>query len=346
MAEEAVGLDFEKPILELELKIAEIKNLNSAETVNLEQEIKSLEEKRDNLIREIFSALTPWQRVQIARHPKRPHSLDYIQGLFTDFTELHGDRNFADDTALVGGCAFFESVPVIVLGHQKGRSVEDSMMRNFGMMHPEGYRKALRLMKLAEKFQKPIITFIDTPGAYPGVGAEERGQAEAIAKNLREMSVLKTPIISVVIGEGGSGGALGIGVADRILMLENAWYSVISPEGCAAILFRDASQASVAASALKLTAQDLYALKVIDEIVPEPLGGAHRNLTSVVNSLRAILSRHIAELAAWDAPHLLENRYEKYRRMGVWTEKAEETKKITKRSTKKKKTEQDVNSAQ
>ena len=216
--------------------------MTAGESVNFEEEIKSLQEKRDQMIREIFATLTPWQRVQIARHPKRPHTMDYIQDIFTDFIELHGDRAFADDQALVGGLAFLDSVPVVVMGQQKGRNVEESMSRNFGMMHPEGYRKALRLMKLAEKFNRTIITFIDTPGAYPGIGAEERGQAEAIARNLREMSVLKVPVISVVIGEGGSGGALGIGVSDRILMLENAWYSVISPEGCAAILFGDAAR--------------------------------------------------------------------------------------------------------
>lgn len=320
MTEEFVALDFEKPILALESKIVEIKSLNSAETVNLDKEIKSLEEKRDKLIKEIFSSLTPWQKVQLARHPKRPYTLDYIQSLFTDFTELHGDRSFSDDAALVGGCAFFESIPVIVMGQQKGRTVEESMMRNFGMMHPEGYRKALRLMKLAEKFQKPVITFIDTAGAYPGIGAEERGQAEAIAKNLREMSILKVPIISIVIGEGGSGGALGIGVADRILMLENAWYSVISPEGCAAILFRNASRAQDAAQALKLTAKDLYNLKVVDEIVPEPLGGAHRNLDSVVVSLKGILARHLKELKNKEISALLKERYAKFRQMGAWTE--------------------------
>ena len=323
MAEEISALDFELPIVQLETKIEEIKSLNSGETVNLDQEIKSLEEKRDSLIKEIFSSLTPWQRVQLARHPKRPHTRDYIQALFTDFTELHGDRCFADDAAMIGGCALFEGAPVMVLGHQKGRTVEDSMMRNFGMMHPEGYRRALRLMKLAEKFNRPIITFIDTPGAYPGIGAEERGQAQAIAVNLREMSRLKVPVVSVVIGEGGSGGALGIGIADRILMLENAWYSVISPEGCAAILFRDAARAADAAKAIKLTAQDLFSLKIIDEIVPEPPGGAHRDLSAVAGSMRAAFSKHLKELSAIGASDLPQKRYEKFRQMGVWRETAE-----------------------
>ncbi|MBI2119712.1 MAG: acetyl-CoA carboxylase carboxyltransferase subunit alpha [Elusimicrobia bacterium] len=337
MAEEFRGLEFEKPILDLESKISEIRSLNSLQSVDLDQEIKSLEEKKEQLMREIFSNLNPWQRVQLARHPKRPHTLDYIQGLFTDFIELHGDRNFADDPAIVGGCAFLDGVPVILFGQQKGRNIEDSMMRNFGMMHPEGYRKALRLMKLAEKFGKPIISFIDTPGAYPGVEAEERGQAEAIARNLREMAKLKVPFVSVVIGEGGSGGALGIGVADQILMLENAWYSVISPEGCAAILFRDASRAQDAAKALKLTAQDLLSLKVIDEIIPEPLGGAQRDFDQVLASLKKSLIRHLAGLQSLEASSLLEKRYQKYRVIGSWVEKSQkEVKKSASRSRSKK----------
>lgn len=323
MPEELTGLDFEQPILELDSKIMELKNMSSlgkTGTINFDEEIKALEEKRDELMKEIYASLTPWQRVQLARHPKRPYTLDYIHALFTDFIELHGDRNFGDDPALVGGLAFFESQPVVVMGHQKGRSVEESMMRNFGMMHPEGYRKALRLMELAEKFHKPVITFVDTAGAYPGIGAEERGQAEAIAKNLREMSALKTPIISIVIGEGGSGGALGIGVADRILMLENAWYSVISPEGCAAILFRDAAKAPDAAKALKLTAQDLISLKIIDEIVQEPLGGAHRNWESVTQALKSIIGQNLKDLQSEKISKLLEKRYEKYREIGYWIE--------------------------
>ncbi|MBI1979225.1 MAG: acetyl-CoA carboxylase carboxyltransferase subunit alpha [Elusimicrobia bacterium] len=318
--DEFKGLEFEKPILDLDSKIAEIRSLSSVQSVNLVEEIKSLEENSNQLMQEIFSSLTPWQRVQLARHPRRPHTSDYIQSLFTDFIELHGDRNFADDPALVGGCAFLGEKPVMVLGHQKGRTFDDAMLRNFGMMHPEGYRKALRLMQMAEKFNRPIITFIDTPGAYPGIGAEERGQAEAIARNLREMSQLEVPVVSVVIGEGGSGGALGIGVTDRILMLENAWYSVISPEGCAAILFRDSARASDAATALKLTAENLNSLGIIDEIVPEPLGGAQRDFSPVVASLQASLSKHLTELQSLSTEELLEKRYQKYRKMGVWKE--------------------------
>ncbi len=321
MADDAVSiLEFEKPILDIETKIEEFRNMTAGESVNFEEEIKSLQEKRDQMIREIFATLTPWQRVQIARHPKRPHTMDYIQDIFTDFIELHGDRAFADDQALVGGLAFLDSVPVVVMGQQKGRNVEESMSRNFGMMHPEGYRKALRLMKLAEKFNRTIITFIDTPGAYPGIGAEERGQAEAIARNLREMSVLKVPVISVVIGEGGSGGALGIGVSDRILMLENAWYSVISPEGCAAILFRDAARSPDAAKSLKLTAQDLLEIKVIDEMVPEPAGGAHSNFPEVSASLKKALLSNVTELKSVKPETLVKNRYQKYRKLGAWTE--------------------------
>ncbi len=320
--DEIVGLEFEKPVLELESKIAEIKSLSASQSlsVSLTEEVKSLEEKRNQIMQDIFSNLTPWQRVQLARHPRRPHTLDYIQALFTDFTELHGDRNFADDPALVGGCAFLEGAPVIVMGQQKGRSIEESMLRNFGMMHPEGYRKALRLMELAEKFSKPIILFIDTPGAYPGIGAEERGQAEAIARNLREMALLKVPLISIIIGEGGSGGALGLGITDRILMLENAWYSVISPEGCAAILFRDATKASHAAEALKLTAKDLKSFGIIDEIVSEPLGGAHRDFPSVILTLKASLQRHLKDLNLLEEKELLEKRYEKFRILGSWKE--------------------------
>ena len=335
MPEETTALDFEIPIVELENKISEIRNLNQNGMTNFDQEIKALEEKRKKLIEQVFAALSPWQRVQLARHPKRPHTLDYLGSIFTDFTELHGDRLFSDDAALVGGTAFLGSQPVMVMGQQKGRNIEDSMMRNFGMMNPEGYRKALRLMKLAEKFNLPVVIFIDTPGAYPGIGAEERGQAEAIALNLREMSVLKIPTIAVVIGEGGSGGALGIGVTDRILMLENAWYSVISPEGCAAILFRDAAKAPDAARALKLTAQDLLEHKVIDEVVPEPCGGAHRNLAAISDTLRQAIEKQLKGLQSIPTEQLLEERYAKYRRLGVWSEsKAKEIQAGTKKSKK------------
>lgn len=323
MADETSILDFEIPIVELENKIAEIRTLNQSETVNLDQEIKSLEDKRDSLIREIFSGLTPWQKVQLSRHLKRPHTRDYVQAVFADFTEIHGDRLFGDDAALLAGTAFLGEEPVIVMGHQKGRSIEDSMMRNFGMMHPEGYRKALRLMKLAEKFRIPVVTFIDTAGAYPGIGAEERGQAQAIALNLMEMSALKTPIVSVVIGEGGSGGALGIGVTDRILMLENSWYSVISPEGCAAILFHDAARAQDTSRLLKLTAQDLLEIGVVDEVVAEPAGGAHRNALSIFETVSDALQKHLKELKSVPMDKLLDQRYEKYRKQGLWTESKE-----------------------
>ncbi len=323
MSDKTIALEFERPIIELEAKISEIRSLNQAhQNVDLDEEIKSLEEKRDKLMREIFSSLTAWQRVLLARHPKRPHTSDYVAALFTDFIELHGDRNFADDPAVVTGIGFFEAFPVMVIGTRKGRTIDESMHRNFGMMHPEGYRKALRIMKMAEKFQRPVIAFIDTPGAYPGIEAEERGQAEAIARNLREMSALKVPIIAVVIGEGGSGGALGIGVADHILMLENAWYSVISPEGCAAILFRDAAKAPDAAKALKLTANELLGLKVIDEIISEPLGGAHRDFKVVVAGLKSAISRNLQKLQSTPIKDLLDNRYKKYRRMGVWSDQA------------------------
>ncbi|MBU2567822.1 MAG: acetyl-CoA carboxylase carboxyltransferase subunit alpha [Elusimicrobia bacterium] len=261
---------------------------------------------------------TPAQKVLLARHPKRPYTLDYISAMFTDFTELHGDRAFADDKAIVAGLAVFDETPVLIMGQQKGRTVEENIERNFGMMHPEGYRKALRLMKLAEKFSKPIIIFIDTPGAYPGIGAEERGQSEAIARNLREMSVIRTPVICVVIGEGGSGGALGIGVADRILMLENSYYSVISPEGCAAILFRDASKNDEAAAALKLTAQDLYQTGIIDEIIQEPAEGAHADPVGASRNISDSLKKHLVELKTIPVRELLVKRYRKYRKIGAF----------------------------
>lgn len=331
MPEEFSGLDFERPIIELENKIAELKKISANGTTQLPQidisrEIKALEEKLSQLQKEIYLNLTPAQKVQLARHPKRPYTSDYINLLFTDFIELHGDRNFADDKAIISGFAFFNGKSVAVVGHQKGRTVEENIYRNFGMAHPEGYRKALRVMKLAEKFSKPIIIFIDTPGAYPGIGAEERGQAEAIAKNLKEMSVLETPIICIVIGEGGSGGALGIGIADRILMLENSYYSVISPEGCAAILFRDASKSAEASQALKLTANDLYKFKVIDEIIPEPLGGAHKNPTQTAENIKSSIKKHLEELMNLPIKSLLELRYKKYRSIGIIKEKNKQKK--------------------
>lgn len=311
-------LDFERPIVELERKIRDMRDFATEERVDFTEEIGVLEEKLKKLQEEIYSNLTPWQRVQLARHPLRPHSLDYIALMTTDFLELHGDRNFADDKAVVGGFAKMEERAVLVIGQQKGRDTKQKLLRNFGMMHPEGYRKALRLMMLAASFQKPIVILVDTPGAYPGIGAEERGQAEAIARNLKEMSSLQVPIIISIIGEGASGGALGVGVGDRILMLENAWYSVISPEGCAAILWRDSSKAPQAAEALKLTAMDLSKLKIIDKIIPEPLGGAHRNYSQMARILKEEILLALSELELFSPEELVEKRLEKFRKMGEY----------------------------
>lgn len=320
MAEEIIGLEFEKPISELEKKIEELKSCAASEHLDFSDELRVLEEKCGELKRQIYGKLTPWQRVSIARHPQRPYTLDYVRMLCSDFIELHGDRTFSEDAAMVGGLAFFEGSPVVVIGHQKGRTVQESMRRNFGMPHPEGYRKALRLMKLAEKFKQPVLAFIDTPGAYPGIGAEERGQARAIALNLMEMAALRTPVLCAVIGEGGSGGALAIGMGDRLLMCENAWYSVISPEGCAAILFRDAARAPEAAAALKLTAPELKGMGIIDEMIAEPQGGAHRDPAATGEALRAALGRHLKELRSLSPDQLLENRYRKFRSLGTWRE--------------------------
>jgi acetyl-CoA carboxylase carboxyl transferase subunit alpha len=309
-------LEFEKPIVELERKIAEMREFASGENVELSREIEALEQKLDRLADEIYSKLTRWEKVQLARHPRRPYSLDYINALCTDFIELHGDRGYADDKAVVCGLGKFGSHKVALVGQQKARDTKGKLMRNFGMMHPEGYRKALRIMKLAEKFNIPILIFIDTPGAYPGIEAEERGQAEAIAHNIREMFRIRVPIIITIIGEGASGGALGIGVGDTILMLENAWYSVISPEGCAAILWRDQAKASEAAEALKLTAQDMLELKVIDKIIPEPKGGAHRNPQGVYELLKVEIKERLEHFLSLDSDDLLNQRLEKFRRMG------------------------------
>ncbi len=311
-------LEFEKPIFELEKKIAELKHLSSDGNLNLQSEVKKLEGRLEHVKKETFLRLTPWQRVQIARHPKRPYTLDYIQTIFTDFMELHGDRTFADDKALIGGFAKMDGQVFLVMGHQKGRDAKENIMRNFGSAHPEGYRKAIRLMRMAEKFQVPIIAFVDTPGAYPGIGAEERGQAYTIAYNLREMARVQVPIIVVVIGEGGSGGALGIGIGDRVLVLENAYYSVISPEGCAAILWKDRTKAPEAAAALKLTAKDLLELKLIDEVVKEPLGGAHRDLEQTAQNVKAVFKKYWKELQGIDGEELIHLRYQKFRRMGVF----------------------------
>jgi len=309
-------LEFERPIVDLERKIDELRQLSTG-TIDFGDEIKRLEKKARKLQEEIFAELTPWQKVQLSRHPSRPYMLDYAQLLFDDFVELHGDRAFADDESIVGGIARFDGREVLVIGHQKGRNTKENLRRNFGMSRPEGYRKAIRLMQLAARFNRPILTFIDTPGAYPGVGAEERGQAEAIAKNLEIMSSLATPFIATVIGEGGSGGALALGVGDRILMMEYAIYSVISPEGCASILWKDQSKVATAAEELKLTAPDLVRLGVCDEIVKEGVGGAHRDPKGTGDSLRAALKRHLDELCALDGAELLERRYKKYRAMGV-----------------------------
>jgi acetyl-CoA carboxylase carboxyl transferase subunit alpha len=313
-------LEFERPLLELENRIAELRASDDAQAAR--DEIGRLDERLKRLQHKVYSGLTPWQRAQLARHPKRPHTLDLFRLLLEDFIELHGDRVFGDDKAIVGGLARFEGDPVVAIGHQKGRDTRENIARNFGMPHPEGYRKALRLMELAAKFRKPIITFIDTPGAYPGLGAEERGQAQAIAHNLREMAGLGTPIVCVVTGEGGSGGALAIGVANRVLMLEHAIYSVISPEGCAAILWGDAAKAPEAAELMRVTAPDLLRLGVIDGIVPEPTGGAHRNWEETAQNLRGPLRNALWELRSLTPEELVAERYEKFRKIGVFEESA------------------------
>jgi acetyl-CoA carboxylase carboxyl transferase subunit alpha len=313
-------LEFEKPLLELEKQIDELKRLGEEREIDVDGELEGLQSKLDALRADIYKNLSPMQRVMVARHPRRPYTLDYLSTIFTDFIELHGDRLFRDDPAIVGGWARLAGISVMVVGHQKGRDTKENLKRNFGMPHPEGYRKALRLMEMASKFSAPVITLIDTPGAYPGLGAEERGQSEALARNILEMAGLETPIISCVIGEGGSGGALALGVADRVLMLENSVYSVISPEGCAAILWKDAGQRERAAEALKLTAEDLLRLKLIDEIVPEPVGGAHVDPDVTGEALRATLIRHVTELRKIRPEKLVKRRAEKYAAMGVFSE--------------------------
>ncbi len=314
------GLEFEKPLLELEKRIEELRKFTSGEKIDFSDEIKKLEEKAGRLKKEIFGSLTPWQKVQIARHPRRPYMLDYVELIFEDFIELHGDRVFADDKAIVGGLAKFDERSVVLIGQQKGKSTKENLSRNFGMPHPEGYRKALRLMKLAEKFNKPVITFIDASGAYPGVGAEERGQAGAIAQNLRELSLLQVPIIVMITGEGGSGGALAIGAGDRILMLEHSYYGVCTPEACASILWKDSSKASEAVKYMQITSDELLKLGLIDEIIKEPLGGAHRDYKLVSSNLKKALKKHLGELADTPVPELVKARYEKFRRMGEFIE--------------------------
>jgi acetyl-CoA carboxylase carboxyl transferase subunit alpha len=313
--------DFEKPVMELEKKIIEMEEYGKQTGVNLSEDLKRLTRKAQTLRKEIYSKLTPWQRVQLARHPDRPYTIDYINRMITDFIELHGDRNFADDPAIIAGLGIIGDYKVAIIGHQKGRDVKENLYRNFGMPNPEGYRKALRIMNLARKFNLPVLSFLDTPGAYPGIGAEERGQAEAIARNLFEMSHLPVPIIITIIGEGASGGALGIGVGDIILMMENCWYSVISPEGCAAILWRDNAKAPLAAEAMKLTAPDLLELKVIDKIIKEPSGGAHWDHDEATNLLSKALLGELNRLTKIDPKELVQLRIEKFSRMGYWIEK-------------------------
>lgn len=313
-------LEFERPIQELEKKISDMKDFSLGENIELSGEIASLEKKLERLRTDIYSGLTRWQRVQISRHPKRPYTLDYVNMMCTDFIELHGDRHYADDKAMVGGLASIEGRQMLIVGQQKGRDTKQKLARNFGMAHPEGYRKARRLFALADKFQLPIVILIDTPGAFPGIGAEERGQAEAIAKNIQVMFTLRVPIVVVIIGEGASGGALGIGIGDRVLMLEHSWYSVISPEGCAAILWRDSAKAPEAAEALKPTAEDLLSLGIIDRIIPEPAGGAHNDPKEAARLVKEQILVCLAELGQKDVDTLLRERLEKYRRMGAFEE--------------------------
>lgn len=315
-------LDFEVPIAELDENIAELKRVSEAEGVDRSAEISELEAHRDRLIGQIFANLTPWDKTLLARHPLRPYTMDCVRAIFDDFVELHGDRSFSDDKAIVGGCAFLDGKPVLVVGHQKGRDLKDRQFRNFGSAKPEGYRKALRLMKMAEKFGRPVISFVDTPAADCGLAAEERGISEAISRNMMEMARLKVPIIIIVIGEGGSGGAIGLGVGDRVIMQENAIYSVIPPESCATIIWRDAAKGPEAAEALKLTAQYALDFGLVDEVIPEPLGGAHRNYEAAAVTVKEALVRHLGQLQRLSQKRLLQERYDKFRRMGVFSEPA------------------------
>ncbi|HVU15927.1 MAG TPA: acetyl-CoA carboxylase carboxyltransferase subunit alpha [Candidatus Didemnitutus sp.] len=322
MERPAYLLEFEKPLRELEKQLESLHQQSLENNIDMTAELSAIEEKLEATKREIYSNLTPWQRVLVARHPKRPYALDYVASLFTDFEELHGDRQFRDDQALIGGTAFFEGRSVMVIAQQKGRNTKENIVRNFGMPQPEGYRKALRLMKLAEKFNLPVICFIDTPGAYPGVESEARHVSEAIAVNLREMALLRVPTIAVIVGEGGSGGALGIGVTDRVLIFENSYYSVISPEGCAAILWKDRANAPQAAEALKMNAANLKEFGVVEEVIPEPLGGAHNDPAAAAAALKDAFSRHLTELQAKSVENLLEERYGRYRELGAYRETA------------------------
>jgi len=313
-------LEFEKPLRELEKQIEQLNQQALENNIDVSAEISAIERKLAETQRAIYTSLTPWQRVLIARHPKRPYALDYVGLICENFQELHGDRQFKDDRALVGGTAIFAGQPVMIIAQQKGRETKEKIERNFGMPQPEGYRKALRLMRLAEKFSMPVLSFIDTPGAYPGIGSEERHVSEAIAVNLREMAMLRTPTVCVIVGEGGSGGALGIGVTDRVLIFENSYYSVISPEGCAAILWKDSAAAPKAAEALKLNADTLEKLGIVDEIIPEPFGGAHNNPNQSSAALKYALQKHLNDLRGLTAERLLETRYERYRHLGVYEE--------------------------
>lgn len=315
-------LDFEQPIAELEAKIEELRYVGNDASVNINDEIGRLQQRSRELTESIFSSLTPWQIARLARHPQRPYTLDYVSRIFTECEELHGDRSYADDPAIICGLARLEGQPVAIVGHQKGRNTNENLYRNFGMPRPEGYRKALRLMRLAERFRLPVLSFIDTPGAYPGVGAEERGQSEAIARNLMEMAGLRVPIVATVIGEGGSGGALAIGVADRLLMLEYSTYSVISPEGCASILWKSAEQAATAAEAMGITSRRLHALGLVDEVIAEPLGGAHRDVDRMAEDIKQALVRILAQLNQGHPDQLLAERYERYMQMGRYSESA------------------------
>ncbi len=314
-------LEFERPIVELRKRIDALREMERAQGADLSGAIEQLERQADNLLDQVFSTLSPWQQTLLSRHPSRPYTMDYVEGLLTEWTELHGDRAGHDDHAIIGGMGRFGDTPVMVIGHQKGRNTKENIKRNFGMARPDGYRKALRLMDMANRYGLPIFTFIDTPGAYPGLDAEERGQAEAIARNIMEMSTYTVPIVCTVIGEGGSGGALAIGVGNRVLMLENSVYSVISPEGCAAILWRDRAEGPKAAEALKITAADCLRLKVADEVVPEPRGGAHRDIEQAVSNLGNALRAHLDELLEMDPKAIQKDRYDRFRRLGAMTEK-------------------------
>jgi acetyl-CoA carboxylase carboxyl transferase subunit alpha len=311
------ALEFEKPITELEKKIQGLRSFMAEKKIDLSSEIKKLEDKLGKLKKDTYVNLTAWQKVQLARHPQRPYTLDYINILMSDFIPLHGDRLFGDDKAMICGLAKLDKQKIVVIGHQKGRDTTENLKRNFGCAHPEGYRKALRIMQMAEEFSLPVVVFIDTPGAYPGIGAEERGQSHAIAVNLREMAAIATPIMAIVIGEGGSGGALGVGVADRVAVLENSYYSVISPEGCAAILWKDGAKAAQAAEVLKLTGSDLLKMGIIDEVISEPLGGAHRDAQKTALNIKESILRNLKELDSIDKEELLKLRYKKFRSIGV-----------------------------